>query len=346
MLVHVLDCATLEPGRDPVTDLDVDRGRARRSTAACDATGPGWWCSTRSTCPDGARAGRDGPRRPRGARAARSSRSRAATHEGLRELTFAMAELVAERARRAPGAGADPDRAAARAPVDDAGFTVDARRGRRLPSSAATSPSAGSGRPTSPTTRPSATSPTGWPGSASRTRWPRPGAEPGDRGRHRRARTTRVVFDWRADARSTAPAPRHASARARAARDRRPRRRRWRSRRATVAADGGRSRLVRRPPGRGQGRLVVADHAAGGLDARPGRRAGRRARRARARAAPRSCWSPPARSPPGWPRSAWRAARATWPPSRPPPASGRACWSHRYTERVRAATAVRSARCC
>ena len=29
VLVHVLDCATLEPGRDPVTDLDVIEARAR-----------------------------------------------------------------------------------------------------------------------------------------------------------------------------------------------------------------------------------------------------------------------------------------------------------------------------
>ena len=59
----------------------------------------------------------------------------------------------------------------------------------------------------------------------------------------------------------------------------------------------------RGPAGRGQGRLVVADH--GRRRARPGAvdalvdALGRRT----PAAAGRSCWSPPAPSPPGWPRS-------------------------------------------
>ena len=79
--------------------------------------------------------------------------------------------------------------------VDDAGFTVaHGRRGRAVPWSAARSRSAGSARPTSPTTRPSATSPTGWPGSASRRSCSRPAREAG-------AEVVigdgdGVVFDW------------------------------------------------------------------------------------------------------------------------------------------------------
>ena len=92
----------------------------------------------------------------------------------------------AARRRSRPGSCCGPTA------VDDAGFTVERdpttgrlRRPRRP------SPSAGSGRPTSPTTRPSATSPTGSPGSASRRRWPRPAPRPG-------AAVTigDVTFDW------------------------------------------------------------------------------------------------------------------------------------------------------
>ncbi len=52
VLVHVLDCATLEPGRDPLTDLDVDRGRAGASTAAWP-TGRGLVVLNKVDVPDG-----------------------------------------------------------------------------------------------------------------------------------------------------------------------------------------------------------------------------------------------------------------------------------------------------
>ena len=126
VLVHVLDCATLEPGRDPVTDLDVHRGRARRAVRpGLGRPAARWSPSTRSTCPRPASWPRSCAR-ARGARAARSSTVSAVSHEGLRELTFALAELVAA----APG-GASPSRTprgscCGRRPVDDAGFTVDA----------------------------------------------------------------------------------------------------------------------------------------------------------------------------------------------------------------------------
>ena len=57
----------------------------------------------------------------------------AATHEGLRELTFALAEMVAAARAAAPVGGADPDRAPARAPSTTPGFTVAPGR-RRAPS--------------------------------------------------------------------------------------------------------------------------------------------------------------------------------------------------------------------
>ncbi len=62
-------------------------------------------------------------------------------------------------------------------------------------------------------------------------------------------------------------------------------------------------------------------------------------------AAPRSCWSRPGRSPPVSRRSPSRGARATWPPSRPPPRSGRGC-SCTATPRSSPVTASPPGRCC
>ncbi|GAE75379.1 GTP-binding protein Obg [Cutibacterium acnes JCM 18918] len=46
-IVHVIDCATYEPGRDPVSDLDVIEGEliAHGGLRIVRA----WWCSTRLT---------------------------------------------------------------------------------------------------------------------------------------------------------------------------------------------------------------------------------------------------------------------------------------------------------
>jgi GTP-binding protein len=114
-LVHVIDCATEEPGRDPVADLDVIEAEL---SAYADAAGP-----------DAAGADlRDRPRivalnkldvpaaRERAARASEILTARglrvfqisAATREGLRELGFAMAGLVA--AARAATPPAQPTR--------------------------------------------------------------------------------------------------------------------------------------------------------------------------------------------------------------------------------------------
>ena len=250
----------------------------------------------------------------------------AATHSGLRQLSFAMAELVTQARGGGAGPGGRPHRAAA-------------DRGRRLrlhgwspratgTSSSAPSRTAGCGRPTSPTTRPSATSPTGWPGSASRRRWSRPAPRPattvvigeGERG---------VIFDWE---------PTHAGGRRAAAR---PARHRPAPRR-TLSRDDHRRR---HRPGRGQGRLVVADRrrTAAWTPARSTRSSTRWPRRTPPAA--RSCWCPRAPSRPGWLRWAWPGGPATWPPSRRPPASARACWCTATPTRS-PGTASPSARCC
>ena len=73
-LLHVIDCATIEPGRDPLTDLDVMEARARgvRRSRGPAAAGR----AEQDRRPRGAGAGRDGAARARGARLRRSSRSR------------------------------------------------------------------------------------------------------------------------------------------------------------------------------------------------------------------------------------------------------------------------------
>ena len=164
VLVHVVDCATFEPGRDPVSDIEALEDELARYTPGArrraGRRGRGWSRSTRSTCPDARGAGRDRHRRlaerfgwpvlpdldGEPGRAARA---------GVR----AWPQQVREVPGRAAGRRAHPDRAA------PAG-----RRRRRLhrssptrscpagSSCAAPARSAGSGRPPSTTTRPSATS--------------------------------------------------------------------------------------------------------------------------------------------------------------------------------------------
>ena len=136
-LVHVVDCATVEPGRDPLTDLDVIEGELRAYADALPegATGkdllerPRLVALNKTDVPDAApiaefvRADLEG----RGYDVFDVS---AASHAGLRELSFAMAEIVAR--RRAETPVKEVTRLVLR-PQAEAGvgdeFTVDARRG-------------------------------------------------------------------------------------------------------------------------------------------------------------------------------------------------------------------------
>ena len=121
----------------------------------------------------GPRARRAGPARPRG------PRRRACSTWSAPPATRACASWAsrwprssqARPRRRAVARGGPADRAAAQGRRRDGlhGARRERTGRRRSSGRAARSPSAGCGRPTSPTRRPSATSPTGWPGSASRT---------------------------------------------------------------------------------------------------------------------------------------------------------------------------------
>ena len=124
-LVHVLDCATLEPGRDPISDLDTISAELAAYDAATGsdlAERPALVALNKLDVPEGRELA--AMVRPmleeRGYAVHEIS---AATHEGMRDLTYAMAALVRQ-ARDDRGTPED-SRIVLRPPaVDDAGFSV------------------------------------------------------------------------------------------------------------------------------------------------------------------------------------------------------------------------------
>lgn len=132
VLVHVLDCATLEPGRDPLSDLDVIEAELAAYAGDLEIAGgriplterPRLVVLNKVDVPE-ARELAALVRPDLEARGLRVFEVSAASHEGLRPLTFALAELV-EAARAA--VPAEPARVVLRPrAVDDAGFTVTRR---------------------------------------------------------------------------------------------------------------------------------------------------------------------------------------------------------------------------
>ena len=121
VIVHVVDCATLEPGRDPLTDLQVIESElaAYRSDLS---DRPRLVVLNKIDVPD-ARDLAELVRPDLEARGMRVFEVSAATHEGLRELTLALGQLVA--AARAAAPAAEPTRVVLRPrAADDAGFSV------------------------------------------------------------------------------------------------------------------------------------------------------------------------------------------------------------------------------
>ncbi|HET7355217.1 MAG TPA: GTPase ObgE [Nocardioidaceae bacterium] len=98
-LVHVIDLATMEPGRNPVSDLEVIENELSRYGGLEDR--PRLVALNKVDVPDG-RDLADIVADDFAARGLRVFPVSAASHEGLRELTFAMAELVAARRRQRP----------------------------------------------------------------------------------------------------------------------------------------------------------------------------------------------------------------------------------------------------
>ena len=133
VVVHVLDCATLEPGRDPLTDLDVIEAELAAYAGDLGIEGgrvpllerPRVVVLNKVDVPDG-RDLADLVRPQLLERGLPVFEVSAATHEGLRPLTFALAELVEQARAAAPAAEATRIVLRPRA-VDDAGFTVTRR---------------------------------------------------------------------------------------------------------------------------------------------------------------------------------------------------------------------------
>ncbi|MGA8208700.1 MAG: GTPase ObgE, partial [Nocardioidaceae bacterium] len=102
-LVHVVDLATMEPGRDPMSDLDVIERELSSYGGLEDR--PRLVALNKVDVPDG----RDLAEIVLADVAARGMRTflvSAASHEGLRELSFAMAEIVAAKRAATPVAAA------------------------------------------------------------------------------------------------------------------------------------------------------------------------------------------------------------------------------------------------
>ena len=133
VIVHVLDCATLEPDRDPVSDLDVIEAELAAYAADLDIAGgevplgerPRLVVLNKIDVPE-ARELAEMVRPELEGRGLRVQEVSAASHEGLRQLGFALAALV-EQARAAAPVRA-PERLVIRPrAVDEVPFTVTRR---------------------------------------------------------------------------------------------------------------------------------------------------------------------------------------------------------------------------
>jgi len=130
VIVHVLDCATLEPGRDPVSDLEVIEAELAAYAGDLGIEGarvplnerPRLVVLNKIDVPE-ARDLAELVRPELEARGLRVFEISTASHEGLRALTFALAEIVERARKEAPPPV--PTRIVLRPrAVDEAGFTV------------------------------------------------------------------------------------------------------------------------------------------------------------------------------------------------------------------------------
>ena len=121
VLVHVLDCATFEPGRDPLSDLEVIERELEHYQTSLSAR-PRLVVLNKTDLPEG-RDLADIVTPDLEAKGYQVLAVSAVSHAGLRELTYALAKLIME------DRAAKPVEVATRivlrpAAVDDLGFTV------------------------------------------------------------------------------------------------------------------------------------------------------------------------------------------------------------------------------
>jgi GTP-binding protein len=121
VLVHVVDCATLEPGRDPISDIDAIEAELSKYGGLGDR--PRLIALNKIDVPD-ARDLAEIVRPDLEATGMRVFEISTATREGLKELTYAMAQVVS--AYRAAAPPPEPTRLVIRpTAVDDSGFTIE-----------------------------------------------------------------------------------------------------------------------------------------------------------------------------------------------------------------------------
>jgi GTP-binding protein len=133
VLAHVVDCATLEPDRDPISDIDVIEAELAAYAGDLDIAGaevplterPRLVVLNKIDVPE-ARELAELVRPELEARGLQVLEVSAASHEGLRALTFALAGLVEAARAAAPKPGAVRTVLRPRA-VDEAQFTVTRR---------------------------------------------------------------------------------------------------------------------------------------------------------------------------------------------------------------------------
>lgn len=124
-IVHVLDCATMEPGRDPIHDLDVIEAELAAYGGLDER--PRLVALNKIDVPD-AKEIASFVRTDIEARGLKVFEVSAASHEGLKELSFAMAELVAQARKSAPIK--EVTRIVLRPGVSDDGFEIENRDGQ------------------------------------------------------------------------------------------------------------------------------------------------------------------------------------------------------------------------
>lgn len=124
VLVHVVDCATAEPGRDPAADIDAIEAELAAYGGLADR--PRLIALNKVDVPDGQELA-EIVRPDLEARGLPVYQVSAATRAGLRELAFALAgQVTAARVRSAPVGADSPGPVLRPRPVDDTGFTVEA----------------------------------------------------------------------------------------------------------------------------------------------------------------------------------------------------------------------------
>jgi GTP-binding protein len=124
VLLHVLDCATLEPGRDPLSDLQaIEFELAQYASSLGDLTErPRLVALNKTDVPEAAELA-EFVTEELTSRGYRVFQISAVSHAGLRELNFALAELVEQYREQQQALPAAPIMLSPHA-IDESGFTV------------------------------------------------------------------------------------------------------------------------------------------------------------------------------------------------------------------------------